>query len=687
MRKSLATALSLTLLFQANGAVGQERGDTTQVIPIEGVTVTVLRSPLLVRAAPFAVDANTEAQIQRGRPGLGLGEALGGIPGLQVDDRYNYALGDRISIRGFGARTPFGVRGVNVTVDGIPATLPDGNTNLNHVDLSVLSRAEVIRGPASSLYGNAAGGVIQFETEVPGDARLSQEVGVVAGSDGLLRLNSTTAGRTEDSYYLFNVSRLTYDGYRPYQDARNVLLTGSMGTTVFGGDFRLVGSFVDYDANNPGSLNNAQLEEDRFQAAPQNLTHQTGEDGQQGQMGLSWRGLVGPGRLEIAGYGLTREIMNPIPFNTIQIGRNAGGVNLLYRSAGDPATSRFGWGFGVEGDLQSDDRLNFSHNGAGVRSETPSIAQDEKVLGGAVFAQLTAAPTPGLIALAGLRYDVTRFKADDRLITATDPDDSGERTMDAISPSIGLSYAVVDNATIYGNVSTSFETPTTTELANQEDGSGGFNANLEPQRTLSYEVGLKGILAGRAGYQLAVYRAEIEDALVPFTAPNERTYYRNAGSAIHQGAEVGLTLSPVNFVNVDLSYAYVDARFDEYTVDGVSRADNRIPGVSPHRVDAGVTFQSPLGLFLTANARYTDLMPVNDENTASAPAYTLVDLRTGFDPVSIGGFSISPFVGVTNLFDEEYITSPSVNHASGRFFEPGPGRAFYGGGQIRFGAR
>lgn len=685
MKSSILVTAGL-LVAQAGTAAAQEVPDTTRAVPLEGVTVSVLRSPILVTNAPFAVDANTQEEIQRGRPGLGLDEALGGIPGVQVDDRYNYAVGDRISIRGFGARTPFGVRGVSVTVDGIPATLPDGTTNLNHVDLGFLRRAEVIRGPASALYGNAAGGVIQFETELPPLAPVSQAFGFVAGEDGLLRLTSTTGGRSEDSYYLVNVSQLTYDGYRPFQDAKNLQLNGSIGTTAFGGNLRVNASFVEYDANNPGSLNAAQLEADRFQAAPPNLTHNTGEDGKQAQAGLSWRGALGPGQLELAGYGLTREIVNPIPFNTIIIDRNAGGLNLLYRSTGDPAETGFGWGIGAEGDVQYDDRTVFPHNASGARLENPTQSQDEEVLGGAVFAQVTAVPTPRLTALAGVRYDVTRFKATDRLITDTNPDDSGERTMNAVSPSIGLSYELFDNTAVYGNVGTSFETPTATELANQEDGSGGFNANLEPQKTLSYEVGLKGLVGALAGYQLAVYRAEIDDALIPFTA-GERTFYRNAGSAIHQGVELGLTVVPVEPVSINVAYTYVDATFDDYVVDEESFKGRQIPGVSPHRVDASLTLQAPFGFFLTADARYMDKMQVNDANTAEAPAYTLVDLRAGFDEVSFGGFSIEPFVGVTNVFDEEYITSPSVNHAAGRYFEPGPGRAAYVGGQIRFSVR
>lgn len=680
MTKSWCTTMAVLVALGASGAPGaaQEGADTTEVVPLQPVVVNVLRTPFELTSAPFAVAVNGEAEVQRARPGLGMDEALGGIPGVQVDDRFNYALGDRISIRGFGARTPFGVRGVTVLVDGIPATLPDGTTNLNHVDLSFLRRVEVIRGPASSLYGNAAGGVIQFETEFPPAVPFSQAVGITGGSDGLLRFNSTTGGRSGGANYILNIQRLTYDGYREFQDASNVQVNGSLGLRAVGGDVRIIGSFVDYDANNPGSLNATQFAENPLQAAAPNLRDQTGEDGRQAQLGISWRGDLGSGRLELAGYGLTREISNPIPFTLIDIERIGGGLSALYRSSGDVVPSGFSWAVGVEGDLQQDDRQNFSISN-GTPETTPFIAQDEEVLSGAVFAQATLVPVEGVTALAGLRYDATRFEATDRIT----PDNSGDRTMNAFSPSLGLSFEASDALSIYGNVATSFETPTATELANQPSGEGGFNPDLDPQRTLSFEAGIKGLLPGRASYQLALFRANIDDALIPFILEDERTYFRNAGSAVHQGIEAGFTVAPIPALRANVAYTYLDARFDDYVVNGESFEDNRIPGVSPHRLDGSLTFTAPFGWYATAEARYSDMMFVDDRNTATADAYTVVDVRTGLEELDLGGFTFQPFVGVTNLFDEVYVTSPSVNHVAGRFYEAGPGRSFYAGAQLR----
>lgn len=669
----------------SNEAAAQQEGvDSTDVVPLQPVVVSVLRTPFPVTDAPFAVAANTQDEIQRGRPGLGLDEALGGIPGVQVDDRFNLALGDRISIRGFGARTPFGVRGVKILVDGIPATLPDGTTNLSHLDLGFLRRVEVIRGPASSLYGNAAGGVIQFETELPPATPFAQQLGFTAGSDGLFKFQSTTGGRSGNADYNLNISRLTYDGYRAAQHhAENIQVNGSAGLPVAGGDLRITGAYVDYTGDNPGSLNQAMLDEDPMQVHPIYTNGNTSEDGTQAQLGAAWALPVGAGQIRASAYGLTREIYNPIPFNVIDIERFAGGLGLTYQSTTDALPTDLSWSVGTELDIQQDQRLNFGQNFGGVVETAPSIDQDEQVLGAGFFAQLSLKPTDRLTGLGGLRYDITRFEADDHLITADDPDDSGDRTMDLISPSVGLSYAAADIANIYANIATSFETPTTTELANQESGAGGFNPNLEPQKTVSYELGLKGLLPARFSYQLAAYRANIYDALIPFIA-DERTYFRNAGEAIHQGIEAGLTFAPMPGLTANAAYTYVDAYFDNYAVGSDIFDDNKIPGVSPHHFDGSLSFSSDMGFYVSGNFQYVDEMPVNDSNSASAPSYSLVGFRAGLDEVRFGSLVFEPFAGVTNLLDEEYVTSPSVNHQAGRYFEPGPGRAIYGGGQIRF---
>lgn len=679
--KQMSATVAMVAL--AAGAARAQQVDSTEVVPLQPVLIEVLRTPFPLIDAPYAIAVNTQEQIQVARPGLGMEEALGGIPGLQVDDRYNYALGDRISVRGFGARTQFGVRGVTVLVDGIPATLADGQTNLNHVDLGFLRRAEVLRGPAASLYGgNAMGGVIQMETELPPPATFSQEFGVVGGEDGLLRFHSRTGGQVGETGYLFSLNRLTYDGFRDFQNAENLQLNGSLRSAAFGGNLRISGAYVDYDANNPGSLNTDLLAADRTQAYSNNVRQQTGENGNQGQLGAFWSKDIGAGELEIAGYGITREILNPIPPSIIDLNRTAGGLRGMFSSRVGAPAAGISWAVGAEADLQADDRKNYANN-QGVEGAT-LLDQDETVRSGAVFGQVTANLIERLTAVAGLRYDVTQFEVTDRLLS-DNVDDSGDLSMDAISPSFGLSYHVSNPLTLYGNVSSGFETPTTSELANRPSGAGGFNEDLQEQTAVSYEIGAKGLIDSRVSYQVSAYRANVDNALIPFEVEGieGRSFFRNAGSAIHQGVEAGLTVSPLRGLRANVAYTYLDARFDDYVVDGQSYNDNMIPGVSPNRLDAALSYTAPMGWFASIEGRYSDETPVNDRNTATSPSYTVFDARAGLQSFTLSSVDIEPFAGVTNLFDEEYNTAVTVNAFGGRFYEPGPGRAFYAGANIR----
>ncbi|MGH7506657.1 MAG: TonB-dependent receptor plug domain-containing protein, partial [Longimicrobiales bacterium] len=240
--------------------------DSVRPVPLAPISITVVRMPLAAGRVPYAVAAVDAGREGRAQPGLGLDEALRAVPGVQVDNRYNYALGERISIRGFGARAQFGVRGVKVLLNGIPATVADGQTTLNHIDLGSLGRVEVIRGPAASLYGNAAGGVIQLETSPPPAVPIQQELRVIGGDDGLLRVQSRTGGQSGRFGYQASIARLTYDGYRAFSSARNVQADVQLRYAGATDLLQLTGNFVDYNAHNPGSLSDSLLRADRSQA-------------------------------------------------------------------------------------------------------------------------------------------------------------------------------------------------------------------------------------------------------------------------------------------------------------------------------------------------------------------------------------------------------------------------------------
>jgi iron complex outermembrane receptor protein len=310
------------------------------------------------------------------------------------------------------------------------------------------------------------------------------------------------------------------------------------------------------------------------------------------------------------------------------------------------------------------------------------------VTSAAGFGELSASAGPVEL-LGALRYDRFRFSVDDGLVTAGDPDDSGARTMDAWSPMAGVSVSAAPWLAFYANVATAFQTPTTTELANRPDGAGGFNPQLRPERTRSYEAGAKARRGG-AWAELAVYRARVRDALVPFEvegAPG-RQFYRNAGQAVHRGIEASAGVQPAAALQLRAAYTYTDARFGEYLLGGADLRGNRVPGIAPHRAEGSAFWSRGTGPFAGVDVRHAARTPVADTDRAGAfasPAYTTVDLRGGWAELRVGGFRASPSVGLTNVLDALYNTSVVINAVRGRYYEPGPGRALYAGVEVKLG--
>lgn len=694
----MRSVYSFVLLACASVAAAQDtttRRDTARLAP---TVVTVTRIPVELARAPFAVGVTNRDEIQRGKPGLALDEALVGIAGVQVDNRFNYALGERISIRGFGARAQFGVRGVRVLLDGIPMTLADGQTSLNNVDVGTVARAEVIRGPASALHGNASGGVIQLETDRDDEIRPDGtpgrgELRLTAGADGLLRYQISTRHASPRQFAAVSASHLELDGYRDWNTARNDHVSFQVGRFFPAGSLTLLGNWVAYDADNPGALpkDSARLKPEMAWPANKN-TFRTGEEGKQGQYGLTWRQRIRGAELQISGHGLQRHIDNPIPQRVVVIDRGAGGARAALSGEPSMLAQVFRIAVGTEIQTQRDDRRNFA-NTAGTHGAL-LLDQLERVRNLAAFAQVSTDLRPGLSLMLGARHDRIRFSASDRLVTPGDPttDESGTRDMSATSPSVGLTWSATSALDVYTNYSTSFETPTTSELANQESGAGGFNPVLEPQRTKSAEVGVNGRVrfAGVAGtYQLAAYDARVTDALIPFevaSAPG-RQYFRNAGSTRNRGIESAASLVFPRRLSLRATFTHTDARFDKYAVTSGTTTTTfdgkRVPGVAANRADATLSWQ-PNRIFADFETRAQSSIPVNDANTERAASHVVHAMRFGVRDLRAGPLSFAPHVGVLNLFDRAYLTSVVVNAFGARFYEPGPPRSLYGGMIARF---
>ncbi len=655
--------------------------------------MTVLRSPVRLDRLPFSASILAGPVLSEGNAGLFIEEALHGLPGVRVQNRYNPAMGERLSIRGFGARAQFGVRGIKILVDGIPATLPDGQTTLDHLDIGSLGRVEALRGPAAAIYGNGAGGVILFESAAPLPGSYNQSAAAVAGSDGLLRMQTTISGQSDGIAYRASAAGHRFDGYRdnptdsgedPYSRAERNTINLGLATRLGGGTLALRMSGLDLDALNAGSLPAELYDEGSNQAWGFNVRRGTRKLVRQGQAGASWRGTVGSGlEAELSAYGVRRELDNPIPNAVIDLDRSGGGVRAALGRAWRTTNGAARLDFGLEGELQSDDRQNFENEGG--ESGDLALDQQESVRAGALFGQLRLPLAPRLDVVAALRLDHFRFHADDRFVAQGNPDDSGTRTMGGLSPSLGL-HLDLDGSGFFASVARSFETPTTTELANQPNRAGGFNPELEAQTGWTVESGLRGDMGGRAAWDFTLFASRLANQLVPFEVPTapSRSFFRNSGRSRIRGVETSVRAALTPALTGRLSYGYIDARFTEFSVDGADYADNRVPGTAPHRLEAALR-ASAGPWFGEIRSEIRGAVPVNDANDAEAGGFALVDLRAGASELRAGTLRISPFAGVTNLTNARYASSVVVNAFGGRYFEPGPDRGAFLGLSLAWG--
>jgi iron complex outermembrane receptor protein len=380
-----------------------------------------------------------------------------------------------------------------------------------------------------------------------------------------------------------------------------------------------------------------------------------------------------------------RTLANPLTFATVDVDRSSGGASLRASNEWSVGGHVARVATGADVQLQHDDRLE-SENcvdatatsgtcpaGAALRG---ALRKDQREIVTSVgpFARAELALTSRLLASAGVRADAVRFQVRDRLVSATNPDDSGDRTLRAVSPAVGIVWRAAALTSLYANVSSSFETPTTTELGNKPDGSAGFNPDLQPQRSVSLELGSKGLLPDLGvRWDMALFESHVRDELVPFAIPNGagRVYYRNAGRTLRRGAELGVqaNLGPVG---VETAYTYSRFRYVEYVAGTSSFAGNRIPGIPEQALRSAISFRHG-GATLSATADLASALDVDDANSSQAAGRAIFGAALG-SHLRLGSTELAPLVALQNLGGVRYVGSVSVNATGGKYFEPAPGR-------------
>jgi iron complex outermembrane recepter protein len=694
IRRSFLPALALCALggapatAQRGRSADSTKADSLNARGLESVSVSATRSDAPLSRTPFAVQRLDRSDISLGRPAIGLDESLALVPGVYAANRYNFSYDERISIRGFGARSAFALRGIMVLLDGIPETLPDGTGQVTNLELGESDRMEVLRGSSSALFGNASGGVISIWSDPVPPSQATEDVRVEGGGSGLgldrgwTKWLSTTRAPVGDGVAQLTVSRFAYAGERQHStaDLRNI---NSRITLPVGAGWVLSGVASvgdDPRADNPGALTATELRANPDSAAAINITTRAGKQVSQVQSGVTLRRLFdGGGEAAITTFGSARDLKNPTTFSYIELVEHTYGVRASvvrpFEVAGLPQTLTFG----ADAQQERNDRVNFGTSG-GQPNGVLSLNQLEHVAQLGPFVQSAVDLLPRVTLTGGARYDRTEFRAFDRLITATNPDDSGDRLMSAPSGSLGLNVRATSATTLYANVGTSFETPTTTELANRPDTAGGFNPSLNPQKATNYEVGARGSLATIVTYSAAVYQANVRDELISFGEPSSpgRVFYRNAGQARHRGVELGAQVAPVPGLSLAANWTLSDFQYVNYTT-GTHVLDGReLPGIPPQWLDLVLHARPAFaqGGWADVEISHAASYLVDDTLNTRNAAWTTAAVRVGWVG-QVSGQRVGPFVAVNNLFDKRYVSSVVINATGGRYYEPAPGRTVY----------
>ncbi|TKV63619.1 TonB-dependent receptor [Acinetobacter baumannii] len=631
---------------------------------------------------------------------VNLTEVVKGIPSLQIRNRENYAQDLQLSMRGFGARSTFGVRGIRLYVDGIPATMPDGQGQTSNIDLSSLDHVEVLTGPFSSLYGNSSGGTILTSTK-EGQGKDSIELSYSGGSHDKSRvglvLQGGAKGANEPSY-IISSSYFDTDGYREHSGAEKVLNNAKLSWNLDDGSkINWVTNYVKIHADDPQGLTHDQWNANPKQQVPFLKQFNVRKDIEQTQTGVTWsKPINDKNELYAMAYLGNRQVTQyqSIPKSTQDASINhAGGVIDFERNyygadfhwTGKELLPNTTLSVGVALDAMDEDRKGFENfnlvNGQPSYGVKGNLRRDEDNTLWNIDPYLQASwqflPTWRLD--TGVRYSNVHYKSEDNYLS--NGDDSGKTDYDKVLPSVALSWQILPELMAYVSYAKGFETPTFTEMAYRPDGQSGFNFDLTASTSDTYETGLKS--QNQLGdFTLAVFQTKTKDDIVSAGNSNGRSTFRNADKTLREGVEFAWNKKLWRDLIATASYSYLDATFDADipALGNIAQisSGNAIPGIAKNQAYASLAWQPSHGLYGGVDVQYMDKVYVNDTNSDAAPSYSVTSANVGYAWV-MGDWKVNSFARVDNLFDKKYAGSVIVNDGNSRYFEPADGRNWSAG--------
>ncbi|MCT4499324.1 TonB-dependent receptor [Pseudomonas sivasensis] len=688
MTPIIPTRLAVLLLGLCTTALADDAP-----LVLDPSVVTGSRSASPTFDLPYSVDSVSREQISDGQLGINASEALSRVPGLVVQNRQNYAQDLQISSRGFGARSAFGVRGIKLIADGIPASTPDGQGQAATFNLDTAERIEVLRGPAATLYGSNAGGVIQmFSRDGEGPPRIGAET--LIGSDGLNKNHLSAEGATNGAGFVLDASRMDTNGYRDHSSARRDQTFAKLNVQP-DDDSKLALIYSSLEQN--GTQDPLGQTWEAYKADPRSvsinaLTYNTRKSIDHQQLGMNYERYIGDATLQVNAYTGRRSVIQYLSIpGTIPAGKRGGVVAFDRKFYGgsvhwlQPINSAPGdltLIAGLDYDRSQDDRQGYSNTANGVQGVKGALGRDETDTATSLDPFVQANWLLGDWTLqAGLRHNTMKMDVDDRFVSGTDGDDSGSKTYQKNTPSVSVMYAFTPDLHGYVSAGKGFETPTQAESA-YSSSSNGFNFALKPSVSTQYEVGLKARLGQDTRINAAVFQITTEDELVIQQSVGGRFTYQNAGRTLRRGFELGLESQLAEHWTTSLAYTRLQATYDSDFVSGTSTAvdkGNYLPGVPQTTLFAELNWKPRDWVSTAIEGMYRSKVYVEDTNSQhAAPGYSVFNWRARFEQ-KVEHWTFHQTLRLDNLLDRQYVGSVIVGDSNGRYYEAAPGRSWYAG--------
>ncbi|WP_198674840.1 TonB-dependent receptor family protein [Rhodoferax ferrireducens] len=651
------------------------------------VVVSASRAEQRSFDAPAAIQSIDRDTIENAGPQVNLSESLNRVPGLTILNRQNYAQDLQVSIRGFGARSAFGIRGIRLLVDGIPATTPDGQGQGSSISLTSTDRIEVLRGPLAQLYGNSAGGVIQaFTRDAPAQPEFDAQY--YTGSFGLRRADWQYAGRVGDYGLVADYSTFDTDGYRDHSKTERKQFNGKLSFDA-GEKTHVNVVFNQFDmplAQDPLGLTAAQVAANPAQAGNNAVSRGVRKVVLQNQLGSSLVHTIDSDRSVTARlyYG-TRDNLQYQSLGAtgawVGLARAYYGTGLQYNAQTHISGTPVIWVAGYEFDRSRETR----QGGVAALGEKRSTTrnEDNQAENSDLFVQATALMSDKISVVAGLRYSTVRFTSDDNYLS--DGDGSGATRYQAGSPVLGLTYHPTDSLNLYANYGKGFESPTLAEVAYSGGGTPGFNSTLNASSSQHYELGAKWAPGPQSRLDFTLFQIDSSDELVVASSNGGNSTFKNAPGTRRTGWELSGSTLLTPHVRATLAASRIDASFSQTFTSGSTTvaSGNKIPGIPQSFLFSELLWtgqpmtgsKKDRGLGTQAGLEFTQAgrLYANDTNTASADGYYTVNLKASHG-WAVGAGSLTAYARIDNLSDERYVGSVIVNQALSQFYEPAPGR-------------